>query len=47
MVLEARGIRVTKALRPKILACTDPVLLEVWLRRAASAQSAGDVLAAN
>jgi hypothetical protein len=46
-ILEARGVRVTKALRAKILSCTDAALLERWLRSAASASSAADVLGAN
>jgi hypothetical protein len=46
-ILEARGIRVTKALREKILSCTDAALLDRWLRNATSASSAADVLSAN
>ena len=46
-ILEARGVRVSKALRGKILACTDSALLDQWLRRAASAKSVLDVLGAN
>ncbi len=47
MVLDARGIRVAKRLRDKILGCTDSALLDQWLRRAAFAKSASDVLEAN
>jgi hypothetical protein len=46
-ILDARGIRVSKAMRDKILRCTDPALLDRWLRRAASATSAGEVLGGN
>ena len=46
-ILEARGVPVSKALRSKILACTDSAVLDKWLRRAASATSALDVLGAN
>lgn len=44
-VLEARGVRVTATLRQKILACTDADRLERWLRSAASAASAAEVVA--
>jgi hypothetical protein len=46
-ILEARGVRMTKTLREKILSCTDTALLDRWLRSAASASCAADVLGAN
>ncbi len=47
MILETRGVRVPKTLRDKILACADPELLDRWLRSAASAASAADVIGVN
>ena len=44
-VLEARGASVSEAQRQKILACLDLELLGRWLRRAALAASAEEVLA--
>ena len=46
-ILDARGVRVTKAVREKILSCTDAALLQRWLRSAASASSAAEVFGAN
>jgi len=43
-VLEARGVAVSKAQRQEILACHDLDRLDRWLRRAALAASAGEVL---
>jgi hypothetical protein len=43
-ILQERGVPVTRTLRQKILACTDPVVLDRWLRSAISAASAADVL---
>jgi len=45
-ILKARGIRVSRALREKVLSCSDAELLERWLIRAASATIAADVLGA-
>jgi hypothetical protein len=43
-ILEARGIRLTKAARAKILSCSDAELLDRWVRSAVSAASAAEVL---
>jgi hypothetical protein len=43
-VLDARGIAVSHAVRDQILACTDLDQLDIWLRRAATAASAEDVV---
>lgn len=39
-VLEARGIRVSKASRARILRCTEPAVLDRWLQRAVSVEKA-------
>ena len=46
MLLDVRGVTVSKALRTKILTCTDLDTLDRWLRTAASASSAAEVFAA-
>jgi hypothetical protein len=43
-VLDARGVEVPTAVREQILACTDLAQLDVWLRRAATATTAEDVI---
>lgn len=43
-VLDARGVPVPAAIREQILACTDHDQLEGWLRRAAFATAATDVV---
>ncbi|KUO11752.1 hypothetical protein [Streptomyces sp. DSM 15324] len=43
LVLEARGLDVSEGLRERITACDDPDLLRIWLTRAATAASAGDI----
>jgi Uma2 family endonuclease len=42
-VLEARGIRVTKAARARIAKCSDAKKLERWVRRAAVVQKASEL----
>jgi len=42
-VLEARGIRITKAERERIAACGDSAVLEGWVRRAALVQKAAEL----
>ncbi|MFJ4655067.1 hypothetical protein ACIP5Y_27645 [Nocardia sp. NPDC088792] len=42
-VLEARGIEVSATTRERITQCVDPALLEVWLRRAVTAESAEEL----
>jgi hypothetical protein len=44
-VLAARRIAVTDEQKQRILRCTDPTVLERWLERAATLDSAADVLA--
>jgi hypothetical protein len=44
-VLAVRSIDVPAAIRERILACTDLVLLDVWLARAVAASSASNVVA--
>jgi hypothetical protein len=46
-LLDARGVRLSKSLREKILSCTDPSTLDRWLRNAISATSAAEVFAAH
>ena len=46
-LLDARGIRVTPAMRKKILACTDIPRLDRWFHSAVTATSVTQVLAAN
>jgi hypothetical protein len=43
-VLDARGVEVPEAVREQILACTDLTVLDTWLRRAVTADSAEDVV---
>lgn len=43
-VLGARGIEPSEQLRERILSCTDLASLELWLARAAVAQTAADVV---
>lgn len=45
-LLGARGLRVSPAMRTKILACTDAATLEHWLKSALSASSVAEVLGA-
>jgi hypothetical protein len=42
-VLEARGVRVSDEARARILACTEAVQLEAWLRKAATATTLDEV----
>jgi hypothetical protein len=42
-VLEARGLRVTKAIRERIARCTDVAQLDRWVRRAAVVHKASEV----
>ena len=44
-LLEARGVRVSKSLREKILSCHDPATLDRWFKNAISAASASEVFA--
>lgn len=44
-VLAARGLAVESDLRDAIDACSDPAVLQLWLRRAATAAAAAEVLA--
>jgi hypothetical protein len=43
-VLEARGVPVPAAVREQVLACTDLAQLDTWLRRAATATTADEVI---
>ncbi len=43
-VLQARGLRVSDEVRARVLACTDAAQLDAWLRKAATATSADQVL---
>lgn len=43
-VLDARGVHVPAAIREQILACSDLAQLDIWLRRAAIANTADDVI---
>src|SRR5262249_6835474 len=43
-VLDARGVPVPEAIRERILACTDLTQLDTWLRHAATATTAEDVI---
>jgi hypothetical protein len=43
-VLDARGVHVPHAIRERILACTDLTQLKTWLRRAATATTADEVV---
>ena len=45
MLLETRGVRVSKTLRDKILSCHDPATLDRWFKNAISAASASEVFA--
>jgi Uma2 family endonuclease len=42
-VLEARGIRITKAVRERIARCTEAAALDRWVRRAAVVQKVGEL----
>lgn len=44
-ILEARGVRVTKPLRARILSCTDLRTLDRWIKNAVAATTAAEVLA--
>lgn len=44
MVLDARGVALSGAERARILGCRDTAQLDTWLRRAATAEVAADVL---
>jgi hypothetical protein len=46
-LLEVRGVTISKALRTKIMTCTDLATLDRWLRNAASAASAAEVFASH
>jgi hypothetical protein len=43
-VLDARRIEVPDDLRARIISCTDLELLDVWVRRAATVESAENLL---
>lgn len=43
-VLEARGIALDEAVRQRILACGDQARLDQWIRRAAVATTAAEVV---
>lgn len=43
MVLDARGVDVPEAARTRITECTDPEQLDLWVHRAATADSADDL----
>jgi hypothetical protein len=43
--LPDRGIDVPDPIRRRVLACTDPSVLDAWIRRAALASSAAEVVA--
>ncbi len=45
-ILEARGVAVDETARSRILGCTDLATLETWLRRAVTATTANEVIAA-
>ncbi|MEU8698392.1 hypothetical protein AB0C61_12080, partial [Streptomyces sp. NPDC048680] len=45
LILEARGITLTDETREQITTCTDPHLLNQWIRRAATATTAAEVFA--
>ena len=42
-VLEARGIRITKAARDRVARCTDAAELDRWVRRAAVVAKAAEL----
>ena len=44
MVLEARGIEVSEDVRSRVIECTDLEQIEVWVRRAATVESAEDLV---
>lgn len=46
-LLTGRGLRVSPALRKKILACTDLAQLDRWFQAALTAKSTTEVLGAN
>ncbi|WP_394848484.1 hypothetical protein LZC95_13610 [Pendulispora brunnea] len=43
-VLSARNVRVSNALRARILSCLDLAVLDCWIHRAATASDADDVV---
>jgi len=43
-ILDARGIHTDEETRARIRGCTDPVVLDHWVRRAATADALADVL---
>jgi hypothetical protein len=43
-VLAARGVEVPEAVRQRVLSCTDPAVLDGWVRRAALAATAAEVV---
>jgi len=45
-VLDARGLRLSREARERILACADAARLERWLARAATAEHVDDVIGA-
>jgi hypothetical protein len=45
LVLKTRGIDVPAEIERRILACSDPALLSLWLTRAITAESAAEVVA--
>ena len=45
LVLESRGIALTTGQKEHVLACTDPAVLEGWIRKAATASSADELFA--
>lgn len=44
-ILQARGLRVTRPLRARILSCTDQTTLDRWIRNAIAVAKAADVVA--
>jgi HEPN domain-containing protein len=45
LVLRSRGVEVSAELEERIMACTDPALLAVWLQRVANVATAAELLA--
>jgi hypothetical protein len=43
-IIDARKLAITDAERSRVLACTDPAQLDLWLERAVTAPSVRDVL---
>jgi len=44
-VLEARGLEVSAEVRERIIGCTDPEVLESWVRRAVIVDRAEELFA--